>query len=137
MSSRERHLQRIGTTANEGVSTDDDAEADETAGAGVIGVIGVGSDVAAADAAAGNGVFGGGANVAGVGTDVADADAAGNGFFAGGADVTGVGADTAAAACAFALGFRRGRSGDFGSADSVGFSTYCDVVFSTNRPISP
>ena len=123
--------------SNEGGSIDDDAEADESAGHGVIGVIGVGSDVADADAAAGNGVFGGGANVGVVGKIVGDAGAAGNGFFAGGADNTGVGVDTAAAAFAFALGFRRGRSGDFGSADSVGFSTYCDVVFPTNRPISP
>ena len=53
--------------ANEGGSIDDDAEADESAGHGVIGVIGVGSDVEDADAAAGNGVFGGGANVGVVG----------------------------------------------------------------------
>ena len=68
--------------SNEGGSIDDDAEADESAGHGVIGVIGVGSDVADADAAAGNGVFVGGANVGVVGKNVGDAGAAANGFFA-------------------------------------------------------
>ena len=104
--------------ANEGGSVDDAAEADESAGHGVIGVVGVGSDVLDEDAAAGGFLSGGGANVGVVGNEVGDAGAAGNGFFAGGAcnglftpvrDVNGVGLDPAAAACAFALGFLRSR----------------------------
>ena len=130
--------------ANEGGSVDDDAEGSNNNDGGVIGAV---SDVADEDAAAGNGAFGGGANVGidvgVVGINVGDAVAAGKSFFAGGAgnglltsgrDVTGVGLDTAAAACAFALGFRRGRLEGFGRADSV--VTHCDVDFSMSRPIS-